>query len=122
MRINKQVILTVIVLLLFGALGYVTSEIIHERSSNKLLDGIRFESDGNWSNALEHAYQQDRGNWVCVNVKDMSYEKAVQVCDHEVGHEIFATYCGENNNIDKCINLTKWNKNLFTAGARLSYY
>ncbi len=29
-------------------------------------------------------------NWVCIEVTDMSYEQALSVCKHEVGHEIFA--------------------------------
>lgn len=41
-----------------------------------------------------------KGNWVCVNVKDMTFERAVQVCQHEVGHEIFAEMCEKN--ITKC--------------------
>lgn len=30
------------------------------------------------------------GDWVCVNVRGMDYLDAVETCQHEAGHEIFA--------------------------------
>lgn len=36
------------------------------------------------------------GDWVCVNVRGMSYERALRVCEHEVGHEIYAESCEKN--------------------------
>jgi len=47
----------------------------------------------------------ERGDWICVNVKGMAYEKALQTCNHEVGHEIFAEFCADN--IDECIAVTE---------------
>ena len=46
---------------------------------------------------------EDEGDWVCVNVKDMTYERALEVCRHEVGHEIFAEEC--ENNPELCFKL-----------------
>jgi hypothetical protein len=37
----------------------------------------------------------------------MSYDRAVEVCKHEVAHEIFAEYCDNDNNMEKCINVTR---------------
>lgn len=34
-------------------------------------------------------------NWVCVNVNGMSIDRMVEVCNHEVGHEIY--YRNKNN-------------------------
>ena len=46
---------------------------------------------------------QHRGDWVCVNVENMTYERALEVCKHEVGHEIFAEECEKD--IDICFNI-----------------
>jgi hypothetical protein len=35
----------------------------------------------------------------------MDYKRAVEVCSHEVGHEIFAEKCEKN--IEKCIEAVK---------------
>ncbi len=50
--------------------------------------------DGCWT-------QVKNSSWVCVNIKYMSYERAVEVCHHEVAHEIFAEECEDN--ITKCM-------------------
>lgn len=42
------------------------------------------------------------GDWVCVNVEDMSYKRALEVCKHETFHEIWSE-CGESNNLTYCI-------------------
>jgi len=54
---------------------------------------------------LREANTLDSGDWVCVNIKEMSYQQAFDTCAHEVGHEIFAEYCEDN--IEECINLTE---------------
>lgn len=41
------------------------------------------------------------GDWVCVNVKGMKFDRAVEVCQHEVGHEIFAEICEKD--MDQCL-------------------
>lgn len=55
--------------------------------------------DGCWANV-----QAERSNewnrWVCVNIKNMTPQKALEVCQHEVGHEIFAESCEKN--MTKC--------------------
>jgi len=47
-----------------------------------------------------------RGDWICINVEDMGYERALEVCRHEVFHEIWAE-CGESNKLEECINMYK---------------
>ena len=44
--------------------------------------------------------KEPTGNWVCVNIKNMDYRKAVEICKHEVAHEIFARSCEKD--VDKC--------------------
>ena len=45
------------------------------------------------------------GDWVCINIEDMAYDRAVEVCKHEVGHEIFAEICEKD--FDKCKEVLK---------------
>jgi hypothetical protein len=54
--------------------------------------------DGCWYSVKNPTSLDD---WVCVNIGDMSYERALEVCSHEVGHEIFAEECEKN--ITKCM-------------------
>lgn len=52
------------------------------------------------------AYEKDsRGDWVCVNIKGMSYQRAKEICQHEVGHDIFHEKFAEmcENDWNKCI-------------------
>lgn len=49
----------------------------------------------------EKAESQNAGDWVCVNVKGMKFDRAVEVCQHEVGHEIFAEICEKD--MDQCL-------------------
>jgi hypothetical protein len=48
---------------------------------------------------------RSNGDWVCVNIDNMKYERAVEVCKHEVGHEIFAEICEKN--MSKCLEIMK---------------
>ncbi len=67
----------------------------------KTYDGLRMESKTKVE-ALSKAREYDRrGDWVCVNVRNMDFERAVQVCQHEVGHEMFAEVC--EYNMSKCL-------------------
>jgi hypothetical protein len=54
--------------------------------------------DGCWASVQAG---KNTGNWICVNIKNMSWERAVDVCEHEVGHEMFARSCEKN--ITKCM-------------------
>jgi hypothetical protein len=45
------------------------------------------------------------GEWVHVNITDMPYKRALEVCSHEVGHEIFAEVCEKN--MTKCEEVLK---------------
>jgi hypothetical protein len=45
------------------------------------------------------------GEWVHVNITDMPYKRALEVCSHEVGHEIFAEVCEKN--MTKCEGVMK---------------
>lgn len=83
-----------------GVVGYFSRDIYNEVANKRILDGLRLEAIDK-KTALETAQNRDyTGDWVCVNIKGMDYPRAVDVCKHEVGHEIFAEICEKD--IDKC--------------------
>lgn len=58
------------------------------------------------SKVLDGCYSKSQtGDWVCVNIEDMTYQRAYDVCKHEVGHEIFAEEMEacESENVYECI-------------------
>lgn len=89
---STKILLIVFSAALFTLLGFIINEIISPKSYTS-----QSQFDGCWAKVKSGA---DKGDWVCVNVRDMKYERAVEVCKHEVGHEIFAEVCEED--IDKC--------------------
>lgn len=65
-------------------------------------DGLRLGGK-DYFEVVNKTKEYDRlGDWVCVNVRDMDYKRALEVCSHEVGHEIFAEECEKD--INKCLN------------------
>lgn len=90
-----------LVLLAFFLFGFEVSQLIRLERLNRVVDGFIIQ-DTNWSYAKEMGREVDKnGDWVCVNVHKMSYDRAVEVCQHEVGHEIFAEECEKH--FDKCL-------------------
>jgi hypothetical protein len=95
----------------FFALGWLCSLAYMDNKFISTFDGHYFEGNYTQYTAREKSELAERGsnkgNWICVNVYGMSYDRAIEVCRHETAHEIFSTYCEDKNNIDKCINMTK---------------
>lgn len=55
------------------------------------------------SQAVDTAKSYDSyGNWVCVNIKQMSIEDIYKTCTHETLHEFWVQKCTEN--VTKCLN------------------
>lgn len=45
------------------------------------------------------------GEWVHIRIDGISYERALEICAHEVGHEMFAEKCETNPKL--CFDLIK---------------
>jgi len=100
--INK-IIIGLIMLCIFS-LGAILGNITKE---NKVINECKTQAkiDGLWLPDIKELSNYN-GKYICINlngVKDL--ERLNEVCNHEIGHEIFATYC--ENNITKCIEVTK---------------
>lgn len=102
----KNLIPAMFLMICFFMLGFAVSHLISlNQQEEKLFEGLRFEGNYTHPEAIKFADSYDYGDWVCVNVKGMNYPRAVEVCQHEVGHEIFAEVCEKN--ITKCFEVAK---------------
>ena len=100
-------VLIISVLIFFFLLGWIVNEVYDYNNYQKQLEGI-YMKNANYSYVKNRITSLDPfGDWVCVNVRGMDFERGYEVCKHEVGHEIFAEFCEEDDNINKCINITK---------------
>lgn len=101
-RLLFMISLASIMLVALGVFGTLAFQGIQDlKDEQSFLDGMRFVGEYNQMEALKFAESQDSGDWVCVNVKGMKFDRAVEVCQHEVGHEIFAEVCEKD--MDKCL-------------------
>jgi len=98
-------IIIVIILFTFlgGALGWIINEVYDSYNYQREYNGLWLKGY-NETQVDEITYEKDSGgDWVCVNIRDMSYKEALETCSHEVGHEIFAEFCEDN--ITKCFDV-----------------
>lgn len=105
----KDTIITVAVLIVVALASFYLGNLYNQYKNvnsckyEKNLDGL-FTMNKNYSVAMNVAKDRDEyGDWVCVNIRDMDFNRGLQVCRHEVFHEIWAE-CGESNNLSYCIN------------------
>ncbi len=97
-------------IILYLAIGFVLGIIfslvilfVTEDNNNiqRVLNG-KWIKNANEKQVHEMVYTDDpKGDWVCVNILGMKYDRAVEICQHEVGHEIFAEVCEKD--MDKCL-------------------
>ena len=93
-------ILKLIFILCVFSLGWIGHIVYGDIVSDRIVNGL-FLSNVNESRAKEIANNMDsRGDWVCINVKDMAFPKAYETCVHECSHkaysEIFAEECEDD--------------------------
>jgi len=105
-----EYILYVFLILVFFSISFYLG-ILHERHNveDSMTGTIGLwlkDSSMNETKALERAYNYStKGDWICINIRNMTIEKMIKTCHHEAGHEIFAEVCEDN--IDKCLEITK---------------
>lgn len=75
---------------------YQIKNITYENCTQPTIQGLYTgNNSGIWMN----------GDWVHINIQNLNYTNAQHACLHEVGHEIFARECADNET--KC--LETWN-------------
>ena len=100
MERSKNIFYSVIMFSLIFCLGWTGNNYYSSYTNDRALDGF-YLSYGNMSIVEEYQDIKDPyGDWVCVNVKNMEYPSAYDVCVHECSHkaytEIFAESCEED--------------------------
>jgi len=107
---NKIDIMFIIIsIVLIFSLGFFSNDLYRDLKNERTLDGLWLHNY-NESEANEQAQEMDNfGEWVCVNINGMEYDRAVEVVKHEVGHEIFAEICEKD--VDKCFAVVRKLKN-----------
>ena len=102
---NKgEIVFVAFLVFCIGTLGWLLNDIYRSQKNIRTLDGLWIK-DVNESVAKDIAQERDKfGRWVCVNIQGMELERAVEVCKHEVGHEIFAEYCEKD--MERCYNVS----------------
>jgi hypothetical protein len=93
------------IILLSTITGWEINELWRSYNLDKQYEGL-WIPNVNQTEAKEITnYYDDYGNWICVNIEGMDYKRAVEVCSHETGHEIFAGICEKN--MSKCEGIMK---------------
>lgn len=100
----REYFLLIILCVCMIGLGWFGNEFYKSYKLDKQLDGL-WMHNFNLSEAKEYAYSLDKnGDWVFINIKNMDYPRAYDVCVHECSHqaysEIFAEQCEKDFN--KC--------------------
>lgn len=103
-----KVFVLVVMCFVSGFAGFLSCEALRFFNNFRVYNGLLITGNYSHSEAIVKAQSYDIfGNWVCVNVKGMSVEKAFDTCRHEVSHELFSTYCGKSKNWDNCLGVIK---------------
>jgi len=99
-NIIRIILLSVLVISLIG-IGWAGNEVYRNVSNKKILDGLNIR--GSTLPEVQDISRKldSNGDWVCINILGMDYKLAVEIVNHEVGHEIFANECEKN--MDKCL-------------------
>jgi len=107
---NKIILVLIILLIIMCLAGWWAytqyMNLNNNLGTGNLFDGLRFVGNYTWAEAIQHSQDAEHGHWIAINVRGLTYENAIEMCKHEVAHEIFALYCAKDDNIDKCMNLT----------------
>ena len=91
-----------IAILIALVIGFCVSQFFFvPHFANRVVSGM-WLSERNWSEAIKTVDEHDPGgDWICINLKGMTYNEMLETIQHEIGHELFAQKC--ENNVSKCI-------------------
>ena len=104
--LSDRVLLVVLIIGTF-VIGWIGNSIYTDYktySEPKKYNGLWLPQDNlTKSQAVDTAKEYDTyGNWVCVNIKQMTIEDIYKTCTHETLHEFWVQKCTEN--VTKCLN------------------
>ena len=95
-----------ILLIILFLCGMIVGWAVNDIENQRKYDGLWFAGNLTHSEALSLARSYDTyGDWICVNIKGMSVQRMIEVCQHESAHEIFAEKCQDN--ATRCLEAVK---------------
>ncbi len=98
---SYNIISTIAVVLALILLGWLLNDLYDYSNNRRAFDGLHVKN-AEYSEVDRFTSDYDKfGDWVCVNVRGMSMDRAIETCHHEVGHEIFSEVCEKN--MTKCL-------------------
>lgn len=102
-NLTRDIVIVALILVGGIGVGWFGNDLYKAYTNQRILDGF-YLRNYNQSDIKDTAYEMDRtGDWVCVNIRGMDYKRGLEVCNHEMGHEIFAEECEKN--ITKCFDI-----------------
>ena len=108
MNYKLETFLIIMGITLSIALGWVGNNLYSEKNPKEVCS-TQARIAGLWLPNISDLKNYN-GKYICVNIKETTtLKELVRVCEHEVGHEVFAREC--ETNFTKCVEVSKWNIN-----------
>jgi len=100
MKYKLETVLIIIGMIFLLVLGWCGNNLYRIYENKRNYNGL-FISDRNRTETMKTADSYDSiGNWVCINVKGMTFGEARETCNHECMHsaysEIISEKCEDN--------------------------
>jgi len=90
-------LLLIIMIFGFMILGWLSNDFYRVWTNERSYDGL-YMGGRNYTNAMETASRYDNiGDWVCINVRGMSFDDCKATSTHECAHELWAEICEKND-------------------------
>ena len=91
--------LQIILIISLISIGWFGNILYEDYTNQRAFNGLMIRNTDK-NGAIEISYELDNiGDWICVNIKGMDYNKAVETCQHEAAHELFAEVCEKNTTL-----------------------
>ena len=85
--------------------GYYSNDLIRSWNYDREYNGLMFTANNSHPQALQTARAYDKyGDWVCSNVRGMSFGDAEDTCNHECMHYAYSEIIAEDceKDVSKC--------------------
>lgn len=110
MKIKIIILLGIVsILMIFFVLGWIGNNIYHKNIEEKIVNTENKQENtvqglwlGNYNESRVDQVtteKEPRGDWVCVNVRDMSFDRCKEVVQHECAHELWAEICEKDDEL-----------------------
>lgn len=92
-----DIIMIIVLCIVYFGLGIIVHEGYLEYQKKQDLYNAAKHNITEYKDILEGQWIRNRtSDWVCVDVKGISYNRCIDVCVHECSHELFAETCEDD--------------------------